>query len=66
MVNTDTVNARAACVFHAHFCEFFLFFARFLHSKSTVKYSRIFDINRNKRLVLGSAFTQIEITAQYQ
>ena len=47
MVNTVMVNARAACVPHAHFREIFRALGRFLRFKTSVKYKRIFEINQS-------------------
>jgi hypothetical protein len=47
MVNAGVVNAPAACSPQANFCEFFLAFARFLHSGNPVKYKRILQINQS-------------------
>jgi hypothetical protein len=55
MVNIDMVTARPSPVSQPHFCEFFLAFARFLHSKNPVKYKTIFEINQDTRRVLAPA-----------
>lgn len=46
MVNAGTVNARAASVFYRIFARFLQYFVRFLLFKNSVKYNRIFCVNR--------------------
>jgi hypothetical protein len=45
MVNAGAVNGAAPCVPHAHFCEIFRAFARFLRLQNPFKYIRRFEIN---------------------
>ena len=45
MVNAPVVNARAACVLHALFCEIFRALGRFLRLQNPLKYIGNFAVN---------------------